>query len=80
MPIVKASENPIPINEEVLDEGLIDAIRQGANYLKDRRTIRRFNKLNSNHKRIVKNTIATVLPVDLSSSNNPPSSLSILVS
>ena len=45
MPIVKASENPIPINEEVLDEGLIDAIRQGANYLKDRHTVRKYNRL-----------------------------------
>ena len=47
MPVVNASENPILL-EEVLDEGLIDALRQGANYLKDRRTIRRFNRLNSN--------------------------------
>lgn len=43
MPVVKANENPILL-EEVLDEGLIDALRQGANYLKDRRTIRRFNR------------------------------------
>lgn len=47
MPVVNARDNPILL-EEVLDEGLIDALRQGANYLKDRRTIRRFNRLNSN--------------------------------
>ena len=47
MPVVNANENPILL-EEVLDEGLIDALRQGANYLKDRRTIRRFNRLNNN--------------------------------
>ena len=42
--LVEAKHNPINIDEEMLDEGFLDALKQGANYLKDRRTVRKFNR------------------------------------
>ena len=47
--MVQANENPILL-EEVLDEGLIDALRQGANYLKDRNEVRKFNRFTNDVK------------------------------
>jgi len=49
MSMVQANENPILL-EEVLDEGLIDALRQGANYLKDRNEVRKFNRFTNDVK------------------------------
>ena len=49
MSMVQANENPILL-EEVLDEGLIDILRQGANYLKDRNEVRKFNRFSNDVK------------------------------